>query len=93
MFKRIFFLNHGEQEFESQEQGVSSEQWVFYFNTPLELDRFTTALGKVWRQSYQVTFQIPLESLRHLVATVILLMILQDRWLSLMLRAYSFGCF
>ena len=42
------------QEFESQEVGVSSEQWVLYFNSPLEMDRFMQALSKVWKEVYQV---------------------------------------
>ena len=43
------------QEFESQELGVSSEQWVLYFNSPLEMDRFVQALSTVWKEVYQVS--------------------------------------
>ena len=43
------------QEFESQELGVSSEQWVLYFNSPLEMDRFVQALSGVWKEVYQVS--------------------------------------
>ena len=42
------------QEFESQEVGVSSERWVLYFNSPLEMDRFVQALSRVWQEVYQV---------------------------------------
>ena len=43
------------QEFESQEVGVSSERWVLYFNSPLEMERFVQALSKVWNEVYQVS--------------------------------------
>ncbi|XP_067659554.1 pleckstrin homology domain-containing family M member 2-like [Haliotis asinina] len=45
-------------EFESQEAGVSSEQWVLYFNSGSEMIRFTKAMSKCWEQQFQVEISI-----------------------------------
>ncbi|CAL1531302.1 unnamed protein product [Lymnaea stagnalis] len=51
-------------EFESQEPGVSSVQWVFYFTSPQDLDRFKAALTAVWGETFQVELPIlPLDDL------------------------------
>ncbi|XP_055863535.1 pleckstrin homology domain-containing family M member 2-like [Biomphalaria glabrata] len=41
-------------EFESQEVGVSSVNWVFYFTSVQDLQRYQTAIGQVWKEKYQV---------------------------------------
>ena len=46
------------QEFDSQEPGVSSVHWVMYFASRADLLRHKEALMLMWRDVYQVGFQM-----------------------------------
>ncbi|GFO34452.1 pleckstrin homology domain-containing family m member 2 [Plakobranchus ocellatus] len=45
-------------EFESQEIGVSSVQWVFYFAASQDRDRHTAAVSHVWKDIYKIDLPI-----------------------------------
>ncbi|KAH9496518.1 hypothetical protein Btru_043255 [Bulinus truncatus] len=40
-------------EFESQEAGVSSVPWIFYFSSEQDLERYRLAIGQAWKEKYQ----------------------------------------
>ncbi|KAL5015269.1 hypothetical protein ScPMuIL_009539 [Solemya velum] len=49
-------------EFESQEENVTSEKWILYFNSEKEATRFTKALSVQWSQCFQTDVPImPIE--------------------------------
>ncbi|XP_005106323.2 pleckstrin homology domain-containing family M member 2 [Aplysia californica] len=48
-------------EFESQESGVTSVQWVFYFASAADLDRHRAALSEAWKEIFMV--ELPVVSL------------------------------
>ncbi|CAG5135983.1 unnamed protein product [Candidula unifasciata] len=45
-------------EFESQEAGVTSNQWVLYFSSAEDLKRYKTAVGSAWRDIYQIELPV-----------------------------------
>ncbi|XP_064642371.1 pleckstrin homology domain-containing family M member 2-like [Lineus longissimus] len=52
-------------EFESQDARVSSEQWVLYFNSKVEANKFMDALSSVWAKIFQVS--IPVQRITDVV--------------------------
>ncbi|ESO89963.1 hypothetical protein LOTGIDRAFT_124124, partial [Lottia gigantea] len=47
-------------EFDSQDTSISSEEWVLYFNSSKEKEKFSTALSACWKKQFQV--ELPLNS-------------------------------
>ncbi|XP_041378484.1 pleckstrin homology domain-containing family M member 2-like [Gigantopelta aegis] len=45
-------------EFESMDAAVSSEQWVLYFNTEMERNKFVKAVSKCWSTHFQVDISV-----------------------------------
>ncbi|BFZ23957.1 hypothetical protein BsWGS_26996 [Bradybaena similaris] len=45
-------------EFESQQPGVSSNQWVLYFSSAEDLQRYKQAIGSAWRNIYQIELPV-----------------------------------
>ncbi|XP_059157608.1 pleckstrin homology domain-containing family M member 2-like [Physella acuta] len=51
-------------EFESQEARVSSNEWVFYFASAQDLDRYKSAICKAWKEIFLVELPIlPLDKI------------------------------
>ncbi|CAI9740620.1 Hypothetical predicted protein [Octopus vulgaris] len=51
-------------EFESQEDGVSSEQWILYFNSDQEKTKFINKLMYCWKKLFQI--ELPINKLDSL---------------------------
>ncbi|GFR94352.1 pleckstrin homology domain-containing family M member 2 [Elysia marginata] len=50
-------------EFESQEVGVSSVQWVLYFASSIDRDRHTAAMSSAWKEIYKIDLPVaPMEN-------------------------------
>ncbi|KAK6176297.1 hypothetical protein SNE40_014604 [Patella caerulea] len=45
-------------EFDSQDDAISSEEWVLYFNSPKEKKKFGQAVSLCWRRQFQVDLPI-----------------------------------